>query len=120
VFVYLFCCGTASDSNFFFFAIVLCVCVCLWARPGNFLVVGCCRKEAEAGVNEMAKNEREKMKREESVGARYVTALRANLLTKLNKKGLHVPNLCACVPPSSTCHWRSFLCGCIFFGGGGW
>ena len=90
--------------TFFCCNCVVCVCVCLWARPGNFLVVGCCRKEAEAGVNEMAKNEREKMKREESVGARYVTALRANLLTKLNKKGLHVPNLCACVPPSSTCH----------------
>lgn len=100
--VYLFV-VERQDSNFF---LQSCLCVCLFYGHGRVIFccgAGCCRKEAEAGVNEMAKNEREKMKREESVGARYVTALRANLLTKLNKKGLHVPNLCACVPPSSTC-----------------
>jgi hypothetical protein len=55
-------------------------------------------REAEEGIIEINKKSREKIKREESVGARYVAALRENLYSKLKTKGLHVPNLCSCVP----------------------
>ena len=54
-------------------------------------------KAAKDGVSEMAFSTRSKLKREENVNARYVVALRENLHVALNSKGLHVPNLCACV-----------------------
>ena len=60
-------------------------------------------KVAEEGVNAMASYTRNQVKLEENVSARYVTALRQNLCTKLNRKGLHVPNLCSCVPPTGKC-----------------
>ena len=55
--------------------------------------------QAETGVDELKKSSMKREMLEENVASRYFVALRQNLLTKLNKQGLHVPTICSCVPP---------------------